>query len=104
MANWAVQIPVTSGVIGDTARKADNIATLSSQVTTDLAAAQAIGAGDAHAEIDTLDLSTQALQTALSTSGVYVIVNTTDVTTISKLQAVFDKIIRNAKGSGAFTA
>lgn len=68
-------------------RGGDPTAAQVAQVTTDIAAAQLIGASDASAEVDTLDTSYQAVVAAITTvptAGVKIIIDTG----ISKNQAI----------------
>jgi hypothetical protein len=104
MANYGAKVPVTAGLVGDVDRTASNLSTLTAASTTAEAAAVAKGAGDAHVETLAAQAAFVATLAAITTAGVFVSVNTTDVTTLTQLRAALDKIFKDARYSGVFTA
>lgn len=68
-------------------------------LTAAIAAAQLIGAGDASAEIDAIDVAAQALS-ATNTGHVSVTYDTTAVTSLNQLKRAFERILLAAASAG----
>lgn len=65
----SVNVLASGTVVPANGRASADLVTLAATVTADVAAAQVVGAGDAHAEVDTLDTDYQVLVKAIANVG-----------------------------------
>lgn len=81
----------------------DALAAGLAQLETDIAAAQAIGAADASAEIDAVDTTFQTLVDPTAAGAVVISVDTSTITTRTQLRLVFEQLLEHLKGTSEFT-
>lgn len=111
MATINLEASVTAGNVSEIDEISATVSGISeaTTLTSDIAAAQAIGVGNASAEIDALDASWVAYQAAADTNQktatglVRIQFDTAQITTLGQLRNVVDQIIKVAEGQGVLT-